>query len=236
MFRGIEFKLPIFEIGLKGYLYGNDAVQLAVAADKVALEYGVTIIFSPQHVDIPKIADATEHIHVFAQHMDSIPIGRGNGRILPESIKQAGAVGTLLNHCEFRLGLHEIAETIQRADEVGLATLVCADSPQEAAAIAQFHPNMILAEPPDLIGTDNSVASVKQDFVKRTMELVREIDSDITVFCSAGIRTPENVADIVRLGVEATGATSGIVKASDPIGMMRCMIKTMKETWNEMNK
>ena len=63
------------------------------------------------------------------------------------------AVGVLLNHAEKRLTLSEIGRTIRRADEVGLATLVCADTPEEAAAVAHLGPNIILAEPPELIGS-----------------------------------------------------------------------------------
>jgi triosephosphate isomerase len=42
---------------------------------------------------------------------------------------------------------------IRRAREVGLATMVCADSPEEAAAVALLGPDIVLAEPPELIAT-----------------------------------------------------------------------------------
>jgi triosephosphate isomerase len=32
--------------------------------------------------------------------MDPLPIGKGNGTVLPEAVKAAGAVGVLLNHAE----------------------------------------------------------------------------------------------------------------------------------------
>ena len=46
---------------------------------------------------------------------------------LAESVKEAGAVGVMLNHAEKKLTLDVIKQTIARADEVGLATIVCAD-------------------------------------------------------------------------------------------------------------
>jgi len=83
--------------------------------------------------------------------MDSLPIGRGLGSVLPEAVKAAGAVGVMLNHMEKRISLAELNKTIKRADEVGLATMVCADTVQEAAAIAHLGPNIIVAENPNLL-------------------------------------------------------------------------------------
>ena len=150
MHKDARLKAPVFEIGLKGYVYGAEAVRLAREADRLSHQYGVTVIFDPQHVDIPAVARETQHLLVFAQHMDPVKVGRGAGSVLPEAIKEAGAVGTMLNHSERRMTLAEIYRAIKRADEVGLATMVCADSPEEAAAIAQLGPNIVLAEPPEL--------------------------------------------------------------------------------------
>jgi triosephosphate isomerase len=235
MYDGIKLLPPLFEIGLKGYLYGEKALELAQAADRLSKKYGVQIIFDPQYVDIRIIAEETQHLLVFAQHMDPVQIGRGVGAVLPEGLKAAGASGVLLNHVERRLTLSDIARSIERADEVGLCSLVCADSPQEAAAIAQLHPNMILAEPPDLIGTGRSVAKENRAFISESIRLVKKVDPAIIVFNSAGIRTAEDVADVIRAGAEATGTTSGILKAENPIQRMEEMIAALKHTWQEIH-
>jgi triosephosphate isomerase len=229
MYKGIKLKQPLFEIGLKGYIYGKDALDLALYADKLSEKYNVGIIFDPQYVDIPLIASNTKNLYVFSQHMDSLVVGRGLGHVLPEALKSAGAVGTLLNHAERRITLSEISMCIKRADEVGLLTLVCADSPEEAAAIAQLKPNMILAEPPDLIGTGNAVG---KEFISRTMKKIKSINPEIIVFNSAGINSPEDVRRVIMQGAEATGCTSGILKAEDPYLMMEEMIKSLKEEYN----
>lgn len=156
---GRRVRAPVFEIGLKGYLYGADAVRLAQAADRLSRELDVSVIFDPQAVDIPAVARATERLLVFAQHMDPVAVGRGVGSVLPEALREAGAVGTLLNHSERRMTLGDINRAIVRAREVGLATLVCADSPEEAAAVAQLGPDIVLAEPPELIATSRSAAT-----------------------------------------------------------------------------
>ncbi|HYL40728.1 MAG TPA: triose-phosphate isomerase [Candidatus Binatus sp.] len=226
---------PVFEIGLKGYLYGAAAVRLAVAADRLAAEHDVAIVFDPQAVDIAAVAAATSHLLVFAQHVDPVTIGRGVGAVLAEAVREAGAQGVLLNHSERRLTLADLRRTIERAKEVGLATLVCADSPEEAAAIAMLGPDIVLAEPPELIATGRSTATAMRDFVERSIDLVRRVDPSVLVMCSAGIRTARDAADMMRLGVDGTGSTSGILKASDPVAQMRAMVESVAETWREIH-
>ena len=60
---------PFFEIGPKSYLYGDEVLDLALAADAAAEKYGVSIIFTTPVVDIRRIKEATKNIFVFAPHM-----------------------------------------------------------------------------------------------------------------------------------------------------------------------
>ena len=153
MYKDFKIEPPFFEIGPKAYLYGKDMLELAQAAEKAALKYDVRIILTPQPTDIYMLAKKTKHLLIFAQHIDPVAIGRGQGAILAEAVKAAGAVGVMLNHAEKPMTLADIRKAIQRADEVGLASMACADSIKEAEAIALFKPNIIVAEPSELIGT-----------------------------------------------------------------------------------
>ena len=128
MYKDLKIKPPFFEIGPKAYLYGEEMLKLAKVIDKTALKYDVDIIVTPQYTDIRLLADNTERILVFAQHMDPLPVGRGLGSVLPEAVKAAGAVGVMLNHAEKPVTDDVLAETIKRADEVGLGTIVCAEA------------------------------------------------------------------------------------------------------------
>lgn len=65
-------RTPFFEIGPKSYLYGQDVVDLAIAADKASEKYGVDIIFTTPIISISAVKAATKHIHVFAPHMDPL--------------------------------------------------------------------------------------------------------------------------------------------------------------------
>jgi triosephosphate isomerase len=226
-----RLRAPVFEIGLKGYAYGVEAVRLAKAADLVSEELGVSVIFDPQAVDIAAVARETRHLLVFAQHMDPVTPGRGAGSVLAEAIREAGAVGAMLNHSERRMTLGDIDRAIGRAREVGLLTMVYADSPEEAAAIAMLGPDIVLAEPPELIATGRSTATEMRGFVERAVELVGRIDPGIIVMCGAGVQTPEDVERMIGLGVGGTGSSSAILKADDPVAMIQAMIAAMHRAW-----
>jgi len=108
MYRGIQITPPFFEIGPKAFLFGKEVLKLARHASRISEKYRVQIIFTPQYVDIPILAQETKNLLIFAQHMDSLPLGWGVGSVLPEAVKAAGAVGVLLNHAEKKLPLDEL--------------------------------------------------------------------------------------------------------------------------------
>lgn len=226
---------PVFEIGLKGYCWGAAAVRLAVEADRLAADTGVSIVYDPQSVDIRAVAAATSRVLVFAQHMDPVEPGRGVGGVLAEAIREAGAVGTLLNHSERRMSYDEIGRAIERARSVGLATLVFADSPEEAAAFARLRPDIVLAEPPDLIAGGLSAGNVMAGFVAESVAAVKGEDPSIRVMSGAGVNGPGDVEQMMRLGLDGTGSSSGILKVADPVAMMRAMVAATARVWAELH-
>ena len=204
-------------MNFKTYLQstGKNALKLAKIAEKVSLETEICIGVAPQYVDIPKITKEVS-IPVFAQHVDPISPGRNTGHILAEAVKEAGAVGTIINHSERRLKLTEIEKVIKRVAEVKLISLVCIGSPRLSRKIAGFHPNMVAVEPPELIETGISVSKVKPEVVSRTVELVKSVDPKIVVLCGAGVSTGDDVEAALKLGTEGVLVASGVVKAKDP--------------------
>jgi triosephosphate isomerase len=232
MYPGLKIEPPFFEIGPKAYLYGQSVLKLARCADEASQKYRVQIIFTPQYVDIPLLAQETKHLLVFAQHMDSLRIGRGIGSVLPEALKAAGAVGVLLNHAEKPLHMDEIERSIQRADEVGLSSMVCADTLEHVAAIARMQPNIVLAETPELIGVGKRSTS-DQAAIAKINEIVWDINPEIRVLHGAGISCAQDVYEIITLGAQASGSTSGIIQASDPCQMLEEMIAAVRVAWDK---
>lgn len=232
MLKDFKIKPPFFEVGPKALLYGEKMLRLAQVIDKTAMKYDLDVIVTPQYTDISLLANNTERILVFAQHMDPLPVGRGLGSVLPEAVKAAGAVGVMLNHAEKKLTLDVVEQTIARADEVGLATIVCADTVEELTAIAKLGPNLLVAEPTELIGTGKTSDS---NYVIETIKQVRDINPDIMVLQGAGISNGQDVYNTIKLGAQATGSTSGILKAADPEAMVEEMLYNLRKAWDEMH-
>jgi len=232
-----EFALeaPFFELGPKAYIFGDDLVALARHADAISAKYDVRIILTPQAVDIPRLVKETSHLLIFAQHMDPVRIGRGNGSVLPEALKVAGAVGTMLNHAEKPLTPDVLAETISRADEVGLATLVCAGDLREVEQISRLAPNIIIAEAPELIGVGSTAAEDRPN-IPAINRLVQGISPHTRVLHAAGISNGKDVYDIIAAGAEATGSSSGVLKAADPFSMLEEMISGVRTAWDQTHK
>lgn len=231
MNRELKLKPPLFEVGPKAYMFGPPVLELAVRADALSRIYDVQIIFDPQYTDIPIISSGTQHLLVFAQHMDSLHRGRGMGSVLPEAIKAAGAVGVILNHFERRLTADELRRAMQRAEEAGLATMVCTDNVEQAIAVAQLRPDIVVVESPELIaagGGHDTTPSV----VAATNAAIWNVNPEIVVIRGAGIGSAQDVYDVIASGSQGTGSSSAICTAEDPLAMLEAMIRATREAWD----
>ena len=213
---------PVILVNFKTYLEGTGkkAVDLAQKAERVYNETKVSIGLAPQYCDIAALVSAVS-LPIFAQHVDLEKPGSLTGYVLPEAIKEAGAVGTLINHSEHRLKLSDIDAAIARARELGLISCVCSNNARVSAAVATLEPDMIAIEPPELIGTGIPVSKAQPKVVSGTVELVRRVNKNVTILCGAGITRGEDVAAALRLGTAGVLVASGIVKAKDPYEVIR---------------
>jgi triosephosphate isomerase len=66
-------------------------------------------------------------------------------------------------------------------------------------------------------------------------ELVWEINPKIHVMHSAGISCGQDVYQIIASGAQATGSTSGIIMAEDPLAMFDEMLFNIRKAWDELN-
>jgi len=217
-----KLQTPMIIVNFKTYseATGRRAVELAKKAENVGYETNVSIGVAPQFADIAAVAKAVR-IPVFAQHIDPIKSGSYTGHVLAESVKEAGATGTLINHSEKQLKLSDINEAISIAGENDLLSVVCANNPNISAAVATLKPDIIAIEPPELIGTGIPVSKAKPEVVTGTIKLVREVNSTVTVLCGAGITNGEDVSAALNLGTQGVLVASGIVKAKDPYRILR---------------
>lgn len=230
-----KIQTPFFEIGVKNYIYGDDVLELAQAADRAAIRYDVDVIFLAPYVDIRRVAENTERLIVFAPYMDTLRPGRGMAEVLPEAVHAAGAQGVVVNHCERAMSLASIRTTMERASELEMLTFACADTIEEAKAIAQLHPDILNPEPSEFIGgVGGNVSS--EAFVRHSICAVKEIYPDILVEQAAGIRTGKQVYDNIMLGADGVGAASGIVCSKAPCETAEEMIKSVRKAIDDKRR
>ncbi|MBQ3705607.1 MAG: triose-phosphate isomerase [Clostridia bacterium] len=219
---------PFFEVGPKAYLYGEEALELARIAEEASRETGVSVIYTPQLTDLRLIRQYTEDLVLCAQHMDPIPVGRGQGSILPEALRAAGADAVMLNHCEKPMTIENLSKAISRAADLEMLSIACASSCREASMIALLHPDIIVVEPSELIGTG---VTSDIDLVTASNQAVRGMDPHILVLQGAGISTPEDVYRVILAGADATGSSSAVCRARDPGRMLREMLRAAEQAY-----
>lgn len=209
--------MPIIIVNYKTYseATGKKAVSLSKIAEEVNIETGANIAVAPQLVDICSVCNVVS-IPVFAQHIDPITPGSSTGHVLLESVKEAGAIGTLINHSERRLKLSDIEGIIARTREADMVSVVCTNNAAVSEAAAALKPDIVSLEPPELIGTGIPVSKSKPEVVKDTVALVRHVNPDVVTLCGAGITKGEDVTAALNLGTMGVLVASGIVKAKDP--------------------
>lgn len=216
---------PTIVLNVKTYAEatGEKAIDIAVQMDDIAKETGTSMAIAVQATDLALCAQKIS-IPVFAEHIDPIKPGSHTGWSLPEAIKSAGAVGTLINHSEHRLKLADIDVCIDRAKELDLDHIVCSNNIATSKAIAAFSPNFIAVEPPELIGGDISVTTADPDIVSGAVEAVHSIDKNVKVLCGAGVKNGKDVSKAIELGADGVLLASGIVKASDKEKVIRDLV------------
>lgn len=218
-------KTPVIVVNVKTYeeATGRKAVELAKLMDNLAKETGASLAIAVQPTDIMMCVENVS-IPVFAEHIDPIKPGSHTGWILPEAVKVAGAVGTLINHSEHRLKIADIDFCVTRAKELDLDHIVCTNNIATSKAVAALSPNFLAVEPPELIGGDISVTTANPEVVSGSVEAVKEIDKNVGVLCGAGVKNGRDVAKAIELGADGVLLASGVVKAKNREKVLRDLI------------
>jgi len=215
-------KTPVIVLNVKTYseATGDKALEIATLMDNISKETGASMAIAVQSTDITLCAEKVS-IPIWAEHIDPIKPGSHTGWTLPEAIKNAGAVGTLINHSEHRLKLADIDICITRIKELNLDHIVCSNNVKTSKAIATLSPNFVAVEPPELIGGDISVTTTDPGIVSDSVGAVRDVDKNVKVLCGAGVKNGKDVAKAIELGADGVLLASGIVKAKDKESVIR---------------
>lgn len=221
--------LPLILVNYKTYErgYGKNALELTKILENIAKEHDASIAAAVCPTDIRTISENCD-IPVFAQAVDPINFGSHTGYILAEAVKEAGAMGTLINHSEHRLLLADIEACARRAKEVGLLTCICTNNLATSKACATLKPDFVAVEPPELIGGDISVSKAEPELVSDTVKAVKALAPEVMVLCGAGVKNGEDVKKALELGSEGVLLASGVVMAKDVEEVMIDLVKGLK--------
>jgi len=190
---------------------GKNALNLA----KICNKYQKEVVVIPQTTDIYLISKTVKN-KVFAQHADNIKFGSNTGFILPESVKEAGASGALINHSEHRLKLADIEALVERFRNLNLIPVVCTNNVSVSVSAAALNPAFIAIEPPELIGSGKAVSKENPKIITDTIKEVRKINKDVKILCGAGISNGEDVRAAMKLGADGVLLASAFTNAKDP--------------------
>ena len=220
-----ELKTPTVVINFKAYaeVEGLKATELAKICEAVAESSGVSIGVCPPVAELGAVARSVS-IPVLSQNVDPYKPGSATGWMTPSMVKACGCAGTLINHSEHRSDDQRIGECVRMCDDLGLITMVCAESVEKARSVAVFAPRFIAVEPPELIGGDISVTTANPKIVQDTVETVKAVNRNVSVLCGAGVKTGQDVATAVSLGADGVLLASGVVKSKDPKATLEDLI------------
>lgn len=224
-------RVPHFGVNPKSYLFGEKLIELAKYLDQLSEEYDLDITLTAPYADIAAVKNATKHLFIIAQGMDAIEPGRGMGAILPESLKNAGAMAVMLNHAERPMSISQLIKAVKRAKELDMMSIICADSVEEAKMIALLQPDEIICEQTELIGT----GIVADDaYMDETLKAIKSVSPETWVLQGAGIKSGEDCYRSIKKGSVSAGGTSGIVCAEDPFKAAKEMVEAIVRARDEL--
>ena len=223
-----DLRTPAVVINFKAYaeVEGLKAMELAKICESVAESSGVCIAVCPPVAELGAVARAVS-IPVLSQNVDPYKPGSATGWMTPSMVSACGCVGTLINHSEHRFDDEKIGECIRMCDDLGLTTMVCAESVEKARSVAKFKPRFIAVEPPELIGGNVSVTSANPKIVQDTVEAVKAVERSVSVLCGAGVKTGDDVYAALQLGADGVLLASGVVKSKDPRASLEGLISKL---------
>jgi len=209
----MKLTFPLIIVNCKAYEkgVGKNAVKLAKICAEVSKKTSICIALAVQPSDIHAVSQAAK-IPILAQHVDCNYSGAHTGSILPEAVKAADAIGTLLNHSEKPLSANVLAKTIARCKTAKILSVVCVQTIKEAKFAEKSGADIIAIEDPKLIASNKSITEIHPALI---ISLVDSVPTT-PVLCGAGIHTSQDAAHAIQLGTKGVLVANAVVNAKNP--------------------
>jgi triosephosphate isomerase len=222
---GRRLTAPFFELGPKNLLRLPEIMEVTLAAQDAGERHGVSVVVTVPTALIAAVRAAAPEVLVFAQSMDADDLGPSVGRVIAESLVDAGAHGVMLNHTSNPLEPDGLRRGIERAHANDLMTMVCAGTEHEVLRLLPLRPATVLLEPPELIG---HTGRSDRPWIRRVDREVRAVAPDVLMMHAGGVAAPTDAYQIMRSGAAGTGSTSGVLRDESPtraVGRFICAVR-----------
>ncbi|MEM3215098.1 MAG: triose-phosphate isomerase [Conexivisphaerales archaeon] len=220
---------PTLLINYKAYnnAYGKKSIEISKQIEHISQQYpDIEVILCVPAVSISDISKSVS-IKVFAQHVDPVTSGAQTGHITAEMLAEAGAVGSLVNHSEMRIGFNDVAESVKQLSSFGLESVVCVDRNELVAPAAMLGATAILVEPPELIGSGISVSSARPEVVINSVAEIKKAGRGL-LLVGAGITSLDDAKKSIELGADGVGLASAVMRARDPATKVKELLEGIR--------
>ncbi|MFZ8789651.1 MAG: triose-phosphate isomerase [Acidilobaceae archaeon] len=217
-------------VNFKAYdtAFGARALELALEASKLSSRLSkVRVILAVPALVASRILAVYDDVYL--QHVDPVGFGAYTGFTPLDALRVEGVRGTIISHSEHKVTYRDLALITSRAKLLGLEVLACADTPEEAVAVALLDPTMVAVEPPELIGSGIPVSRAKPEIITRSVEAVRRI-SNVPILAGAGISEALDAVRAVELGASGVLVASAIMKYKSPELSLRSFAEALEST------
>ena len=165
---------------------------------------------------------------IISQSVDNAKIGSSTGYMVPELLKKAKIVGSLINHSEHRIPQSEIAIQVNTLKKLDMLSIVCVQNVREAKKMVKLNPDYIAIEPPELIGTGRSVSTYRPELIVEASKIINGTKNKTKLLCGAGIISGKDITRAIELGAVGILVASGIIKVKNYARVMESFAKSFK--------
>ena len=203
----------MFVINCKNYPV--NALKVRKIAEDASRKFDVKVAIAPPQATLAYLARGSS-IPVLAQHVDNREQGGTTGYVIPETLRDLGVRGSLINHSEHRIPQKDTVSLVRRLAGLDMVSIVCVGTPRELAKYVRLmEPTYFAIEPPELIGSGRAVSKQKPHVISAAADILESTGTRSGLLCGAGIVTGEDVTAAVSLRAVGILVASGVIKAPD---------------------
>ena len=200
--------------------------KISDISKRLSTKYKIPILIAPPPHMTSEIAK--HYKCIISQNVDNAKIGSSTGFTVPELLKKAKIIGSLINHSEHRISQGEVTTLVNTLRRLDMLSIVCVQDVLEAKKIIKLNPDYIAIEPPELIGTRRSVSTHRPELIVEASKIINGKKNKTKLLCGAGIISGKDVTRAIELGAVGILVASGIIKTKNYAKVMESFAKSFK--------